>query len=284
VGPALGLSALPAPPHGSVASRRLHPQVRGFQNARVLLAFTLLYWVFVLATMPLFFGIALAIFLSTWPFDRRRVALQLFSCFWASFYIYANPLWRAQIQGRERLPWRGAAVIVANHLSLVDILVLYGLYRPFKWVSKAEIFKVPAVGWNMVLNDYVRLTRGDRDSIRAMMEHSRRHLAQGSPLLIFPEGTRSRDGKLQAFKDGAFRLAMETKVPVIPIAIQGTHETLPKHGLVMRQRMRAKVQVLEPLDPARFMSAAELRDATRAVIARAIGQGEPAAPASAVQS
>ena len=131
--------------------------------------FTYVYWVFVALTMPLFFLVALLIFLLTWPFDRRRVALHMWSCFWASFYIYANPLWRARIAGREKLPWRGPAVIVANHLSLVDILVLYGLYRPFKWVSKAELFKVPFVGWNMVLNDYVRLVRGDRESIRAMM-------------------------------------------------------------------------------------------------------------------
>ncbi len=252
----------------------------------MLAAFTLLYWVFVFVTMPLFFLVALAVFLVTWPFDRRRVALQLWSCFWASFYVYANPLWRASVRGRERLPWRGPAVIVANHLSLVDILVLYGLYRPFKWVSKAELFKVPAVGWNMVLNDYVRLIRGDRESIKAMMAHCRRHLAQGSPLLIFPEGTRSRDGRLQAFKDGAFKLAREANVPVIPIALQGTYETLPKNGVVLRRRMRAQVQVLEPLDPARFASVAELRDAARAAIARAIGQDEAGAaqaPASAAQ-
>lgn len=246
----------------------------------MLFAFTAFYWVFVFVTMPLFFLVALAIFLVTWPFDRRRVALQLWSCFWASFYVYANPLWRVRFRGRGRLPWRGAAVIVANHLSLVDILVLYGLYRPFKWVSKAEIFRVPAVGWNMVLNDYVRLTRGDRESIRAMMEHCRRHLAQGSPLLIFPEGTRSRDGKLQAFKDGAFKLAREANVPVIPVALQGTYETLPKNGLVLRRRMDAHVQVLEPLDPARFAGVAELRDAARAAIAGALEQGERA-PASA---
>lgn len=248
------------------------------------LAFTLLYWVFVVVTMPAFFLVALAVFLVTWPFDRRRVALQLWSCFWASFYVYANPLWRARILGRERLPWRGAAVIVANHLSLVDILVLYGLYRPFKWVSKAELFKFPAVGWNMVLNDYVRLLRGDRESIKAMMAHCRRHLAQGSPLLIFPEGTRSRDGKLQAFKDGAFKLAREAKVPVIPIALQGTYEALPKHGFVLRSRMRARVQVLEPLDPSRFASVAELRDAARAAIAGSLGEGEAkAAPAPVAQ-
>ncbi len=238
----------------------------------MLLVFTVLYWAFVSLTMPVFFALALAIFLVTLPFDRRRVALQLFSCFWASFYIYANPLWKSRVVGRGKLPWRGPAVIVANHLSMIDILVLYGLYRPFKWVSKAENFKVPVVGWNMVLNDYVRLTRGDRDSIRKMMEHCRRHLAQGTPVLIFPEGTRSPDGALQAFRDGAFRLAKDAGVPVIPVAVRGTSESLPKHGLVLRRRMDARVEVLDPLDPEDYPSVPALRDATRAVIARATGQ------------
>jgi 1-acyl-sn-glycerol-3-phosphate acyltransferase len=238
----------------------------------VLLAFSLLYWAFVLLTMPLFFAVALLIALVTFPFDRRRVVLQLFSCFWASFYIYANPLWRSRVSGRENLPWRGPAVIVSNHLSMIDILVLYGLYRPFKWVSKAEIFKVPVVGWNMTLNDYVCLSRGDRASIREMMDHCRRHLARGSPVLIFPEGTRSPDGALQVFRDGAFKLARDAGVPVIPVAIRGTRESMPKHGIVLRQRMDARVDVLDPLDPRDFPNVPALREAARAAIARVSGQ------------
>jgi 1-acyl-sn-glycerol-3-phosphate acyltransferase len=250
---------------------------RLFQNVPVLPVFSVVYTLFLALTMPVFFLGALLVFLVALPFDRRRVAVHLYSCCWGSFYIYANPLWREHVEGREKLPWHGPAVIVSNHLSLVDILVLYGLYRPFKWVSKATVFKVPFVGWNMVLNDYVRLVRGDRESIRSMMEHCRAHLARGSPVLIFPEGTRSRDGRLQPFKDGAFRLAFETGAPVIPIAIQGTHETLPKHGLVLRRRMRARVKVLDPLDPAGFPDHDALREATRAAIAREVGEGEQAA-------
>ncbi len=237
-------------------------------------AFSVFYWLFVFVTMPILYLIALLTFLVTRPFDRRRVVLQLWSCFWASFYVYMNPFWRCRVTGRAKLPWRGGAVLVANHLSLVDILVLYGLYRPFKWVSKAELFKVPCAGWNMVLNDYVRLNRGDRHSIREMMEHCRRHLDQGSPVFIFPEGTRSADGHLKAFKDGAFRLAKEANVPVIPIALRGTFETMPKHGILLRNRMDARVDVLDPLDPAAFESVDALRDAARAAIARALGEPE----------
>ena len=240
--------------------------------------FSFLYWIFFVLTLPFMFAVALVVFVLTAPFDRRRVALQLWSCAWASFYVVVNPLWRARVVGREKLPWNGAAVLVANHLSMLDILVLYGLFRPFKWVSKAELFRVPFVGWNMWLNDCVPVWRGDRESVRRMMAHCRAHLARGAPVMIFPEGTRSQDGRLQAFKDGAFRLAVDANVPVIPIAISGTSEALPKHGLVLRQRMRAEVRVLDPIHPAAFDGPDALREAVRDAIAAALPPEHRPAP------
>lgn len=236
------------------------------------------YWIFAILIMPPLWVIALLIHALAWPFDRRRVALHLWGGIWGGLYVWLNPVWRCRYSGREHLPWRGAAVIVANHASLVDILVLYALLRPFKWVSKAELGKVPFVGWMLWLNDYVLVKRGDRDSIRAMLDHCRRHLAAGSPLLLFPEGTRTLDGRLQAFKEGGFKLAMESKVPVIPVAVKGTYDALPKTGIVFR-RMDCRVQVLPPLDPSRFASPAELRDAAREAIAAALGEGPAGAAA-----
>jgi 1-acyl-sn-glycerol-3-phosphate acyltransferase len=242
--------------------------------------FSALYWAFALVTMPILFLGALLVFLVTVAFDRRRVVLHLYSCAWATFYVVANPLWRSRVVGREKLPWKGPAVIVANHMSMLDILVVYGLFRPFKWVSKAEMFRVPIVGWNMIINDHVKIARGDRDSIRNMMAHCRAHLARGMPIVIFPEGTRSRDGRLQAFKDGAFRLAYDAGCPVVPIAVSGTADALPKHGLLLRRRMDALVRVLDPLDPAAFESVDALRDAARSAIVAALPEAHrPAARA-----
>ncbi len=236
----------------------------------LLRAFSVAYWAYAVLLMPVLLLGALVVWAVTLPFDRRRVALHLYSCVWASLYVWPNPLWRVRVEGREKLPWKGAAVLVANHLSLLDILVCYGLFRPFKWVAKAELFKVPIVGWNMRLNDYVPVLRGDRESIKEMMDHCRRHLAAGSPVILFPEGTRSRDGRMQPFKDGAFRLASEAGCPVIPIAITGTFDALPKTGLVFRQRAAVGVRVLDPIDPAAFGSSGALRDAARAAIAAAL--------------
>lgn len=241
--------------------------------------FSILYWTFFALSLPLWFVPQLVLFLLTLPFDRRRLVIHLYACLWGVSYVWLNPIWRLSVAGRDKLPWRGPAVIVANHLSLLDILVLYGLFRPFKWVSKAEIFRIPFIGWNMKLNGYVGLRRGDRESIKRMMAECRAHLAAGAPLLIFPEGTRSPDGRLQEFRDGAFKLACEAGCPVIPVVISGTYDALPKHGAMLREPMRARVRVLDPLHPADHEgSPARLREAARAAIAAALPpEGRPLA-------
>ena len=94
----------------------------------------------------LLFPVAVVIWAVTAPFDRRRRALHLFTCFWASLYAWLNPAWRVTIHGRDLIERDATHLYVANHLSLLDILVLFRLFTDFKWVSKAEIFKVPGVG------------------------------------------------------------------------------------------------------------------------------------------
>ncbi len=210
---------------------------------------TTAFWSFLVVSCFVMFAGALIVFLVTALFDKRRLVLHLYSCFWAQLYFYVNPIWKLRIEGRERLPWRGPAVLVSNHQSLGDILVLFGLYRPYKWVSKASVFKVPLVGWNMRLARYIPLVRGNRSSIERMMAQCRYWLEQGVPILMFPEGTRSKDGSLLPFKEGAFRLAVEAGCPVIPIALNGTAATLPKHGFLIRRRANCKVRVLPPVHP-----------------------------------
>jgi 1-acyl-sn-glycerol-3-phosphate acyltransferase len=236
--------------------------------------FSIVYWAFFLLTLPVFFVPAVVIWLVTAPFDRRRVLLHLYSCFWGAFYIYANPIWKVRVNGRRKVPWREPVVIVTNHASLIDIIVLFALYRPYKWVSKESNFKLPFIGWNMRLNGYVPLVRGKRESVIRMMELCRDYLNSGSSVLIFPEGTRSKTGGLQPFKDGAFQLAMDTGRAILPIAVSGTARSLPKHGLILRDSMDAHIEVLDLLGPSDFEDVAALRDAAHAAIAEALrGRG-----------
>jgi 1-acyl-sn-glycerol-3-phosphate acyltransferase len=229
--------------------------------------FSVAFWAFLgLSCVPLFAG-AVVIFVTTLPFDRNGRALHLYSCAWAQLYFALNPLWSLDVEGREKLPWRGPAVLVANHESLGDILVLFGLYRPFKWVSKRSVFSVPFIGWNMWLNRYVGLVRGNKESIRRMLRHCERWIDRGVPVLLFPEGTRSPDGEVKAFKDGAFALAVKKGCPVFPIVLSGTRRILPKHGFVLREGANCRMRVLDPVAPEQFAGDVEaLRDFVRARI------------------
>ena len=231
---------------------------------------SLLFWGFVVLSSALLFPIAVVIWALTAPFDRRRRALHLFTCFWASLYTWLNPVWRVTIHGRENIDPGATYVYVANHLSLLDILVLFRLFTDFKWVSKAELFKIPGVGWNMTLNNYIPLRRGERDSVIAMMAQCQEALAQGSSLMMFPEGTRSATGDLKAFKTGAFELAVAADVPIVPIAIVGTNNALPKHGFVLRGRHHIMVTVLPPFEPGDSVESAtaEARGRIEAVTAQ----------------
>ena len=241
-------------------------------------------WALILLTCPIFFVGALVIWLVTVPFDRRLRALHLYSCAWASFYTYAFPYWTTSVRNRERLRNDTAYVVVSNHQSLLDILVLFRLYRHFKWVSKEEIFRVPFIGWNMTLNRYIRIRRGDKQDALRMMAACGEALDTGSSIMIFPEGTRSLDGELREFRHGAFTLALRQKVPILPIVLDGTTDELPKYGITLNNWVDIVIQVLEPIPVDGFSDVDALRDHVRGVMAdrlRALRAERPGAEAPA---
>ena len=189
------------------------------------------FWAFIVVTSILLFPIAVLIFAATYFFDPRLRALHQFTCFWASLYTWLNPLWRVHVDHRDRIDPDQTYVMVANHLSLLDILVLFRLFTNFAWVSKIENFSVPVIGWNMRMNGYIPLVRGDKESAVEMMERCRTTLREGTSIMMFPEGTRSRDGQLQDFKPGAFQLALETELPILPDRHQRHRQCPPQAWL-----------------------------------------------------
>jgi len=235
--------------------------------------FSTLFWVFLAVSSVLLFVAAALLWAVTAPFDRRRVVQHRFTCWWASLYTWLNPWWPVTITGREKIELRQTYVMVANHLSLLDILVLFRLRRHFAWVSKVENFRVPFIGWNMRFARYVPLKRGDRASVQAMLKACGTKLEQGTSIMMFPEGTRSRTGELQAFKPGAFELALRMGVPVLPIVVEGTADALPKRGFVLRGKHPIRITVLDPIPPSASegLTAAELTERTHKIFAARLG-------------
>ena len=246
---------------------------------------SLLFWGFLAISSIILFPVALLIWAVTRPFDPRTRALHQFTCFWASLYTWLNPLWRVHIEGKQHIRPGVTYVMVANHLSLVDILVLFRLFVPFSWVSKQENFKVPFIGWNMRLNGYIPLVRGDKASAAVMMDACRDTLRSQTSIMMFPEGTRSRTGELQAFKPGAFALARETGSPLLPIVLDGSSQALPKRGFVLRGRSDIRVHVLPevPVEVDDTRGSVELAEHTRGLVAdelaRMRGTQPPSRPA-----
>ena len=212
---------------------------------------TLWFWaVFGLTVVPGFL-VGVGLWLVTLPFDPERRVLHAYVCHWCFQYLRIWPGWRAQVAGRELLP-EGPCVLVANHQSMADIFAAMGLFHPFKFVSKASLFQIPLVGWMMSLLRYVRVERGRPQSMREMLEVCRGWLRRGMPVLIFPEGTYAQGGQLLPFRRGAFRLALEERVPVVPVVLQGTTELVEGDGPWMSPRARVSIRVLPPVRPEDF--------------------------------
>ena len=183
-----------------------------------------------------------------------------------------TPLWKFGVQGAEPkdIHTRGY-VVVSNHESTADPFLLSFLPWDMRWVGKEELFRPPVTGWAFRLGGDIPLRRGDGASVRQVMAACRQTLEHGMPVILFPEGTRSPDGRLLPFKDGAFSLAIEAGVPVLPVALVGTRQCRPKGSLWFGEA-RAVVRVLEPIPTAGLTRAdvARVRDEARMRIAAAV--------------
>ena len=222
----------------------------------------ILFLAFIAVSSLFLFVGALLVWLITRWFDRRLVLLHMYTSAWASLYVWIMPAWRVRRSGRDNIDWQRTYVVVSNHQSLLDILLAFSLFFPFKWVSKIEIFRVPLIGWNMSLNRYISLKRGDRDSIAEMMCVAESRLREGSSIYMFPEGTRSPSGIMKPFKLGAFTLAKKLQLPILPIVINGSKNSLPKHSLNFHGKHLCRLDVLPAIEPQSFseLSAEQLAE------------------------
>ena len=224
------------------------------------------------ALLVLCLPIQLALWLVTAPFDRTRAAPGRALRLGGALVVRSCLLWQVRVEGTGHRP-RGACVVVANHESALDPVILCLLPWEMKWLAKASIFDIPWLGWALRAAGDIAVVRGDHDSGGAAMLEARRYLDLGMPVLIFPEGTRSRDGSMLPFKLGAFKLAIEAGVPVLPIALHGTADGMPLGSPWVRPA-RPVARVLEP-EPVTGLGPGDaegLRDRVRERIGGAVAQ------------
>ncbi|KAL5577832.1 hypothetical protein UlMin_019531 [Ulmus minor] len=156
----------------------------------------------------------------------RRKAHYFIAKLWATLTV--SPFFKIKFEGLENLPPPDTpAVYVSNHQSFLDIYTLLTLGRSFKFISKTSIFLFPVIGWAMYLLGVIPLKRMDSRSQLECLKRCMDDVKKGASIFFFPEGTRSKDGKLGAFKKGAFSVAAKTKVPVVPITLVGTGKLMP---------------------------------------------------------
>ncbi len=168
-------------------------------------------------------------FLLIWPFDKNRRITGRAIRLVGITMIKCVPAWRFSVHGSvpEKLPTR--LVCVSNHCSHTDPFLIAHLPWEMKFLAKSSLFKIPFVGWGIGLAGDIPLVRGSAKSIKRAMVRCAEYVANGMPVLIFPEGTRSVSGEMLPFKDGAFKLAIEQQAHVLPIAVAGTVTALKKH-------------------------------------------------------
>lgn len=167
---------------------------------------------------------------------------------WAMLFAWVN-LVSVRVKGRENIDPKTSYVFVANHQSAFDIFTIYGFLRHnFKWMMKASLRKVPFVGYACYKAGHIFVERGNAVVVRESMDKARRQLADGMSVVVFPEGSRSLTGRMGVFKRGAYTLATELNLPVVPLTIDGAYRVMPRTAKLPRPG-RITLTIHKPITP-----------------------------------
>lgn len=230
-------------------------------------------WFVVGLSVALWLPMVAIVWLVTAPFDPGRYRAGYLFRKIGVFPQKLNPLWTFTVTGDIPSDPRRPYVVVANHESFVDLMLISHLKMEMKWLAKEELFRLPIAGWIMRLSGDISLTRGDRASSADAIAQCHDRLDKKVSVMVFPEGTRTRSGELQPFKDGAFRIAIDAQVPILPLAVHGTRLAL-RSGDWRLGDADAEVRVLEPISTEGMTAedVPELRERIREIIRLEIEQ------------
>lgn len=235
---------------------------------------TILYYIFTLLQVSVLFVLSIIVLAVTYPFDKSRRWVHECSRWICGLLYGVPPFIRRTIDGVENIDKNKAYVMVLNHNSGFDIFAAYKIPLNFRWVSKREVFRVPFMGPLLTIHGDIPIERGNAaEAMAKMLRLGKLWLGRGASVAIFPEGTRSKTGQINRFKAGAFNLAKEAEVEILPIVMTGTNEFFRK-GWLVNWRNRVGIRVLPPVpvEQIQSMEVKELMQQTQEHMVEALAQ------------
>jgi 1-acyl-sn-glycerol-3-phosphate acyltransferase len=196
-------------------------------------------------------GVVLTVFwaslgIITWPLSPSGNLYLEYARIWSGWILRSLGI-PLTVVGRERLVPGTTYVLMSNHQSVFDIFALFrGVDHPLRMVAKRVLFWIPILGWSMWMCGFIPIDRSNRESAIRSLDRAARRIRSGVSVLVFPEGTRSRDGTLQPFKKGGFMLALKAGVPVVPVVVLGTDAIMEK-GSLRVGRAEVEVRIGQPI-------------------------------------
>ena len=226
---------------------------------------TLIFAIYTLIVLTLFTLLSFVALIVCYPFDKRRRVVHELSRALCFSWWYVPFTWRRRIEGLEHVDKNKPYVIVINHNSMVDIISLYFVRLNFRWVSKQEVFRIPFIGPLLWMHGDIAIQRGRAtESMRKVLNDGKMWLGRSVSVAMFPEGTRSKNGEIQRFKSGAFALAKEAGVEILPVVMDGTTKIFRPKSFWFNWKHRLTVKVLPPISAAK-VAVTETGDLSREV-------------------
>lgn len=221
--------------------------------------FSIFIWIYWTLCIVTFFVIVSLLYLFTFPFDRFNQIPNRTLKGLARSMLAVNPGWDFIVEGAEADKVTKPTIVIANHQSFLDLPLFYLLPWSMKWVAKKSLFKIPILGWIIFMTGQIAIERYSLKSLKKL-DYLVQPIQNGIPGMIFPEGTRTEDGNLKAFKNGAFLMAKRYNFNLLPIVHNGGYEAMPSGSWRIDPRQTFKISVLDPIDPQEFENTEEIKE------------------------
>lgn len=206
--------------------------------------YAIYFWLVIILMEVFMLLTGLVLLLFTFPFDPMRKVIDWHSTIWAKLHYWLNPRWKMHYTGGEYVKKNKPYIIISNHQSMLDIVLMYQVSRIFKWVSKKEALWIPFAGQALWMHRDILIRRGNKGSIKHMVKKAQYFFDHNICVCVFPEGTRTLDGQIHRFKEGAFVMAKLTHTAILPVVMDGNFDVMPKKSYRIKARKNFHIKVL----------------------------------------